>query len=222
MKKLKVQTSEPKSNYKIEGYSWALLSILLDRIPSRTLATVLTEGKFPNILQNSLEELGSLIQQCSETTVQDGTQSDPSASSGSRKRKRTEAVAKVRPSELAFTALSSPVEAFLSLLRAVRQLLALGDRLPSSQAAVRSHVKLVLRGDPVIAANLLSQGFRNATVVDILIKNNGGHDIERLCSVLLSLLDIWKVRLDRAEDDANVSDDHGSSSATFRALINFF
>lgn len=216
IKKLKVQTKEPKLNYKIEGQSWALLSILLDRIPPRTLATILTEGKFFVILHSSLDGLDGLIKQELETASQGGIAASSVASLGSKKRKRTEGSARAGSPQLDPATFSSPVEGFLSLLSAVRQLLMLQDRIPSTQSAVRSHIKLVLRGEPASAANLLASTFRCATLV-IRSGQNEGQDSQRLFFGLLSLLDIWSMRLDSPNDDASVSSGHllshcGSSS----------
>ncbi|WEW56655.1 hypothetical protein PRK78_002103 [Emydomyces testavorans] len=219
MKKLKAPTTEEKLSYRCDQFSWILLCILLHRIPPRTLATILTENKFLNIVQNSLEELSPLISQPAEFVGQDGGSALSKTSSGSRKRKRMEDMFEGGLSCQPSLPLDLAVDTILSVAGTVEHLVALVDRIPVHKTAVKSQLKLVLRGSLLVTADLLSQALQCATAVNTALRNNEKLDPpKQLFASLSAIIEIWKLRSDRVDDSASSSDDQFASKVLEPAI----
>ncbi|KAI1933530.1 hypothetical protein LOZ65_000163 [Ophidiomyces ophidiicola] len=199
LKKLTAPASKTTSNYRLENLTWTLFHLLLDRIPARTVAILLTENKFLLVLQTSLEELRELISSQSSTSDaprDDGSAGKKHAKSG-KKRKRTEDDAADSGPQRSSTAPNSPADTFMSVIAAVKHLVELADRVPAAQAALKAQLKLVLRGDPATAANILSQALQSAAVT--------GRMTERLFIGLSTVLGIWNLRSESLDGSVSLS-----------------
>ncbi|EAS30449.3 nucleolar pre-ribosomal-associated protein 2 [Coccidioides immitis RS] len=216
MKKLKAPLSEVNSSYTVEESSWILFRILLGRIPPRTLATILTENKFLNVLQSSLEEIEALISRSSGPITQHGVSK---SSSGSRKRKRTETPAESGAPPVSSCPSNSLVYTFLSVASTVKRLVVLADSI--RQATLKAQVQLILRGEPKIAADLLRRALRCAASVDEVLRNNHELDaVDGFFKDMLAIIEIWKLRSD---GDGNAKLNNGVfASKALEPALRFF
>lgn len=204
LKKLKAaQNDAAGPGYRVDKASWILLRALVGRIPPKPLAGILGENKFLNILGEVLEGLGDTAH------ISDGLSGSVSASPSAgaespkrgRKRKRSETTA----DDGDIPSCSSGRDLLFAVLEAVDQLVSLLSRVPDSQTAIRSQLKLVLRGEPALAGRILGCTLRYAG--DALMQlSHAANEQQGLLHLLLSTVAIWEYRSNNAGDiSGNVS-----------------
>lgn len=207
MKKLK-NTQKGDSSHRMDKYSWILLRALFDRIPPKSLATILGENKFLSILKEALETLGELIGNRENAPSQpssEGASVVESTKSG-RKRKRVEGAG---DESAPVATVSSWIDVLVLLLESMNQLVSLLSRIPASEVAVRSQLRLLLRAEPELAARILGQTLQYASDAFIEIEKSttsGSADIRRIISrSLLSMVTVWENRSDHTGDAEDAS-----------------
>ncbi|KAK2764338.1 hypothetical protein FQN54_009031 [Arachnomyces sp. PD_36] len=192
LKKLKA-TNGPV-NYRLDSDSWLLLRVLLDRIPPKTIASILNEHKFLAVLEDALVELEKISAEDEQSGSENGLQeiSTKSQKRG-QKRKRVDGEDESSDSTIAHEfPPSSWASTLLYILTSIRKLVALSNQQQGTDGAARSHLKLALRGEPEVAANILGKSFRIATLALPILA--GLSELTRLLSVLPSVFDIWELR----------------------------
>ena len=213
----KLKTPKGPLNYKLDSDSWLLLRLLQDRIPPKTLAAILNEAKFLEILEDALADLdrfaagsGGIV---SVRGISGSKEKQLELASGKRgkKRKRVDGeTGNSDSSDQQEPAPSSWASTLLYLLGSIQGLVALSNQSHGIDGTSRSHLKLALRGDPQVAANILGRSFRIATLALPVLANDSRSKTERgLLSVLPSVFEIWELRSsyqnDSTKTPSNVS-----------------
>ncbi|PGH17592.1 hypothetical protein AJ80_04771 [Polytolypa hystricis UAMH7299] len=206
MKKLKASAGQEQgdnNNYRLHENSWHLLRALFDRIPSRSLAIILHDNKFLQILKDTLVEIGNR-RTCTDARpgLGDRQTSDSSAtlqgspvlSSPKRGKKR-----KRGDPDAESSVTGSWVDVFLSVLIAIRTLVAQIQHDASGPA--NSQLQVVLRGEPQIVADILSHSFESsAAIIKEWGQGSAVKTEEQLLSSLVAILELWRLRSDRLDD----------------------
>ncbi|KLJ07491.1 hypothetical protein EMPG_17007 [Blastomyces silverae] len=225
MKKLKgssQQHEQLQSNYyRLDTKTWILLRQLFDRIPTKPLAFILNENKFLLILKDVLDAISHASNSCPERpALQESLHSESSVTvqespvSGSskrgQKRKRAEnGLDSVAP---AGGIAGSWIDTFCAVLDSVKALVSLPDQVSGVGSTANSQLKLVMRGEPQIAAVILGQSLTLARKI-VEERDKGCVELDaRLMPALPSVLDIWRLSSERLGDGTNLSSDDPFSS----------
>ena len=202
MKKLK-NNEKGDSSHRVDKYSWILLRALFERIPPKPLAVILSENKFLSILKDALDTLGELVGNQNDSPTSQSMDGSPGADTAKRgrKRKRPEG----EPASPAV--ISSWVDVLVALLESISKLVSHLSRIPPSQVAVRSQLKLVLKGEPEMAARILGQTLHHASNACTKIRKSmsDSTNTPQIIHALLSIITIWESRSDHTADVENLS-----------------
>lgn len=202
MKRLKV-TDENGRAYRLNVSAWVLLSRLLDRIPSRSLVSILSEHRLLKILHNVLVDLNAVSQSSKLNRIAvDNEQTPANNKTKSKKRKHSE----VEESDQLSPLVGSPCDILIAVASFIRKYLSLPARLPDNQFVLGSQIKLVLRGDPDTISKILGLTFHEATVsVSRWRAESNGPSIRQLLSSLTSVLELWDNRAVNTKQPGPVS-----------------
>lgn len=204
----KLKAAGGSLNYRLDSDSWLLLRILLDRISPKTVATILNEHKFLAILENALADLDKFSGEDGQLSTKDRSQESSTSKSQKRgqKRKRVDVEAESSDSTITqeFTP-SSWASTLLSVLASIQRLAALSNQSHGVDWTSQSHLKLTLRGEPQVAANILGKSFKIATLaLPVLAEASESSIQKRLLSVLPSVFDIWELRSSPQNDSTKI------------------
>ncbi|KAL1953435.1 hypothetical protein VTO42DRAFT_2813 [Malbranchea cinnamomea] len=220
MKKLK-SAQNGGVDYRVDKYSWILLRALFTRIPPKPLAVILCDNKFLSILKEALESLAQMIANRDNTATQGSKEGSPYTETPktSRKRKRTVD----EGDEVATVPTTSPwIDVLQALLESVYQIVSLQSQIPANQAAICSQIKIVLKGETELAAQILGSTMRyasNALLETEKSKRLGSVVLaQRLLPALQSSVAVWESRLNQDDDNDNFVS-HALASA-LRFLMN--
>ncbi|PGH08557.1 hypothetical protein GX51_01076 [Blastomyces parvus] len=225
MKKLKgssQQHEQLQSNYyRLDTKTWILLRQLFHRIPTKPLAFILNENKFLLILKDVLDAISNIPNSCTERPALEESlysessvtvQESPVSGSSKRGQKRKRAgngLDSVAP--VGGTA-GSWIDTFCAVLDSVKVLVSLPDQIPGVRSTANSQLKLVLRGEPQIAAVILGQSLALARKV-VEDRDKGCVELDtQLMPALQSVLDIWRFSSQRLGDSTYLSSDDPFSS----------
>ncbi|OAT00194.1 uncharacterized protein BDCG_02135 [Blastomyces dermatitidis ER-3] len=220
MKKLKGSSQQHEQlqskYYRLDTKTWILLQQLFDRIPTKPLAFVLNENKFLLILKDVLGAISDASNSCPErpalqeslhsessVTVQESPVSGPSKRGQKRKRAENGLDSVVPVGGFA----GSWVDTFCTVLDSVKALVSLPDQVSGVRSTANSQLKLVLRGEPQIAATILGQSLELARKV-VEERDRGCVELDaQLMPALPSVLEIWRLSSERLGDATNLSSD---------------
>lgn len=207
----KLKAANGPLNYKLDSDSWLLLRLLLDRIPPKTIAAILNEHKFLGILENGLVDLDKFS---GESGSEDRLAEDSTSKVQKRghKRKRMEVEAESSDSTITqeFTP-SSWASTLLSVLVSIQRLAVLSNQSHGVDGTSQSHLKLALRAEPRVAANILGKSFKIATsALQVLADAPESNTPRKLLAVLPSVFDIWDLRSGSQNDSTKNQSDVSS------------
>ncbi|KAJ5161627.1 hypothetical protein N7492_007019 [Penicillium capsulatum] len=220
-------------NYRVDPTSFLLLRQLIDLISPKNLATILKDQKFLSTLCDTVADLETDIHatvgnglsipsfdsDSSHTLV--GSPVDENSGSQGIKRKRlgednADAMDLDEPPQ-------SPASCFLAFIRALDSLygvVALTQKTLGNDEIANSHLKLALRGEPEVVAQLLGRAFQMAAVAITQFSQAGKTtDLQHLLYVFPAMLDLWESRSFRRDDtDSKASNDCFSKLCFAHAL----
>ncbi|OAX82346.1 hypothetical protein ACJ72_03305 [Emergomyces africanus] len=226
MKKLKASSSpqqeQSHSSYRLDIRTWIFLRQLFDLVPAKPLAFILNENRFLLILKDTLADIANASSFPPERpALQDALQSESSvtvqgspvsvSSKRGQKRKRTEnGLGSGEPAGAIINC--SWIDTFCAVLETVKALVVLPEQYPENKSAVGSQLKLILRGEPQIAAMILGQSFELARRVVEKRDKASPQLVSLLMPALYSVLDIWKLSSEHLGDSTTLSSDDAFSS----------
>lgn len=220
-------------NYRVDPTSFLLLRQLIGLVSPKNLATILKDQKFLSILCETVADLETDIyatvgnglsipsfdSDSSHTLV--GSQVDEQPGIQGTKRKRLgesniDAMDLDEPPQ-------SPASCFLAFIRVLDSLYGVVDLTQKALGVdeiANSHLKLALRGEPEVVAQLLGRAFQVAAVAITQFSQAGKTtDLQHLLYVFPAMLDLWESRSYRHDDtDSKASNDCFSKFCFAHAL----
>ncbi|OJD11888.1 hypothetical protein AJ78_07431 [Emergomyces pasteurianus Ep9510] len=231
MKKLKAPSQrqeQSKSNCRLDTRTWILLRQLFDLIPVKPLAFILNENRFLMILKDTLADIANVSSSPLERPALQGAlhsessvtvQGFPVSASSKRGQKRKRTENGLDSVELDGGIAGSWIDTFCAVLDTMKSLVILLDQVPDVQSAVGSQLKLVLRGEPQIAAGILGHAFELARrAIGKWDKGFPRLDTQ-LLPALSSVLDIWRFSSEHIGHGTNLSNDDAFSSQCLSEIL---
>lgn len=220
-------------NYRVDPTSFLLLRQLIDLVSPKNLATILKEQKFLSILCETVADLETDIYETvgnglsipsfdsdSSHTLVDSHVNEQSGSQGTKRKRlgdsNAEAMDLDEPPQ-------SPASCFLTFLRVLDSLYGVADLTQKTlgvDEVANSHLKLALRGEPEVVAQLLGRSFQVAAVaITQFSQADKTTDLQHLLYVFPAMLDLWESRSYRHDDtDSKASNDCFSKFCFAHAL----
>jgi nucleolar pre-ribosomal-associated protein 2 len=211
-------------NYRVDPASFLLLRQLIGLISPKNLATILKDQKFFSILCDTVTDLeNDIFATLGSGAPTSSFESDSSNTMDAHptqgtKRKRVVGENDTESMDLDETP-QNPASCFLAFIRALDCLygvVTLAQRTLGVDEVANSHLKLALRGEPEVVANLLGRSLQMAAVAVTQFSQAGKTtDLQHLLLVFPAMLELWESRSYRQDDTNNNSSNDWFAKSCF-------
>ncbi|KAL1983840.1 hypothetical protein VTN96DRAFT_9841 [Rasamsonia emersonii] len=217
LKKLKTQS------YREDPVSFLLFQQLIHRIPTKTLAAILSDFKFLAVLNDVLKDLEQGVLESLQDAIAPGVERSDSETShtlgaspvqekdfngngANKKRKRMDSVESNDSSREERPLLNPFVTAFIYVLDCLYSLMTLLNKRDNVDEVARSHLRQSLRAEPAFVARMLGKSMKLSARLIIEFSRIGrGTDLQHLLHVTAAVFELWDLRSEREDDSDNSS-----------------
>ncbi|KAL1885470.1 hypothetical protein Plec18167_000964 [Paecilomyces lecythidis] len=200
--------------YRVEPGSFLLFRQLIDRIPLKTLAAILSDYKFLPVLGDVFSDLENGILSTATGFAPDALHSGSESShtiSGSpgkedgdkkgKKRKRASGYGDALDLDEPVPSHKSCLLAFVRTLDTLYCLVNLANKVQTADDIATAHLKHALREQPEAVAKILGRSFKiGAVATEEYSRANLNTELRHTFYVLPATLDLWDLRSSRLDD----------------------